>query len=491
MNNKILSIICIAFFLFFNTNTFANNKPGGEGEFELWGEGGHNKFKGTWKVYSLMGEPVKVLHVKWMATTSIDFENSIYSSTAMGCSYIPQEVINKVTVVDFKIIGYVNTIGINEFLTYSSAVVLVISGDVLAKPGFETYGENNLTVPASPDWGSLFKKDIFFLMPSVSEQEAKAIMKARFTLNDIRIHKIKYNYLPVRTWLSNNKDRCEKKEEEKEDGTLDQLADYFNEVTSEATDFESALESMESSDDGDFGSQLAQVDGYRDELKRQRIELERKRREALIESFKRNGLQITTPVNGASTDKRVVTLKGKVDVSYDLGRPTSLTLTYSGVSQQVSVNSDGSFTNPVVLAHGQNDITVKLVTSVATVIKTVSVIKTGIPSKFRVTLIWDKDRSDIDLHVIDSQGRRCKYNNNVVGNTHLDVDDTNGFGPENITNEQATSGQYKIEVQNYSNGVGATAKVYIFKEEALQSVESHRFRKSKEIWKAGTIRMGY
>ena len=77
----------------------------------------------------------------------------------------------------------------------------------------------------------------------------------------------------------------------------------------------------------------------------------------------------------------------------------------------------------------------------------------------QVTLTWD-DGADIDLHVIDTNNEEIYFMNpySVSGGV-LDVDDVDGYGPENIywPLNQAPSGNYKVFVHDYAdNGNGTT-----------------------------------
>jgi len=71
----------------------------------------------------------------------------------------------------------------------------------------------------------------------------------------------------------------------------------------------------------------------------------------------------------------------------------------------------------------------------------------------KVTLTWD-NYADVDLHVVDPSGTRIYWNHDYSSATNgqLDVDDTNGFGPENIywPKDGAPDGNYRVYVKHYS-----------------------------------------
>jgi Uncharacterized protein conserved in bacteria (DUF2135) len=78
-----------------------------------------------------------------------------------------------------------------------------------------------------------------------------------------------------------------------------------------------------------------------------------------------------------------------------------------------------------------------------------------IASDIRVTLTWDGGPyTDVDLHFIDPNGERCYYGNSITAlGAELDVDDVDGYGPENIIMEpgEAIPGTYYVEVNYYSD----------------------------------------
>ena len=75
------------------------------------------------------------------------------------------------------------------------------------------------------------------------------------------------------------------------------------------------------------------------------------------------------------------------------------------------------------------------------------------PSDLVVTLTWDTNGTDLDLHMSPDDGvTHCYYANKVAGDMVLDYDDTDGYGPEHITvsNVRGTK-TYKIKVYYYAD----------------------------------------
>jgi hypothetical protein len=75
-----------------------------------------------------------------------------------------------------------------------------------------------------------------------------------------------------------------------------------------------------------------------------------------------------------------------------------------------------------------------------------------------LTLAWDGPTSDIDLHVVEPFGGKEVYYHDMIGAFgSLDVDDTDGYGPEHYSALSATSGQvFRAKVNAFSMGIDAT-----------------------------------
>ena len=74
----------------------------------------------------------------------------------------------------------------------------------------------------------------------------------------------------------------------------------------------------------------------------------------------------------------------------------------------------------------------------------------------QVTLTWNLDETDVDLFVIEPDNTLVGFYHEQGPTAELDVDDTNGFGPENIyvAPGEAAAGVYKVYVGYFwDNGV--------------------------------------
>lgn len=197
-------------------------------------------------------------------------------------------------------------------------------------------------------------------------------------------------------------------------------------------------------------------------------------------------VQIISPADGSTTTTNVITISGTV--SDDTVSTAKLIL--GEVSQTIPVNN-GQFSNPIVLSVGTNTIIVQASNADGTGSDRVTVEFQGDSTTLRATLIWDTNSTDMDLQMENPNGEVCSFVNPEIGGMKLDVDDADGFGPENISVNQPINGEYIIRVVNFSAsaGFGTTATVYIFRDETLLEVRSHTFSGSdvNNTWEASRI----
>jgi tetratricopeptide (TPR) repeat protein len=71
----------------------------------------------------------------------------------------------------------------------------------------------------------------------------------------------------------------------------------------------------------------------------------------------------------------------------------------------------------------------------------------------RITLAWETDANDVDLHVVDPEGEECYYSHkkNASG-LELYEDITQGLGPEVVRTDKLEKGRYHVGVNYFSAG---------------------------------------
>ncbi len=71
----------------------------------------------------------------------------------------------------------------------------------------------------------------------------------------------------------------------------------------------------------------------------------------------------------------------------------------------------------------------------------------------RITLAWETDANDVDLHVVDPDGEECYYSHKqTASGLELYEDITQGLGPEVVRTETLQEGTYHIGVNYFSAG---------------------------------------
>lgn len=127
----------------------------------------------------------------------------------------------------------------------------------------------------------------------------------------------------------------------------------------------------------------------------------------------------------------------------------------------------------------------------------------------RVQLTWTSSpSSDLDLHLLRPAGvmfsdSDCYFGNcdvsgglewgatGVAGNPILDVDDTEGYGPENIyLASGAETGQYRIIIDNWDGTVGeiATVRIYLNDvERARYTSQALDYASNREYWEVAKV----
>ncbi len=188
-------------------------------------------------------------------------------------------------------------------------------------------------------------------------------------------------------------------------------------------------------------------------------------------------VRITYPAGGYSSE-RVLEVKGWVRGDVDEAH-----LVVNGSERPLQLpapNPDDTmpFSVTLLVAPGYNTIVVEATNDDGTGRDTVSFFA-NVPSlNLSVVLTWDTPGTDVDLHVIDPTGEECDYTHKETqAGGRLDVDDTDGYGPEIFTLANALEGTYKIVVKYFSDhGFAQTlATVEVILYEGTPAEKRYRF----------------
>lgn len=157
-------------------------------------------------------------------------------------------------------------------------------------------------------------------------------------------------------------------------------------------------------------------------------------------------VEITDPAMDETIGATVRVIEGTVSPStVSTVRIISQSGDFADAFAQTAPVTDGNFSATVILSPGRENTIVVVATDEDTGLSgsdSVVVTVTGVAGEdLRFTMTWDTDTTDVDLHVrvpgangipdtVD--GDTIYFSNRTVTGGTLDVDDTDGFGPENI-----------------------------------------------------------
>jgi uncharacterized protein YfaP (DUF2135 family) len=157
-------------------------------------------------------------------------------------------------------------------------------------------------------------------------------------------------------------------------------------------------------------------------------------------------VEISNPIGGWSSE-RIVEVKGTVSG----GSVSRATLVVNGFSRWIDVRG-GHFSATIVVSKGSNSIEVIASNIHGTGSSSVNFYSDVPAVDMQVVLNWDTNGTDVDLHVTDPSDEECFFSHKTTKmGGRLDVDDTDGHGPEVFTLSHAGHGEYLVEAKYYSS----------------------------------------
>ena len=209
------------------------------------------------------------------------------------------------------------------------------------------------------------------------------------------------------------------------------------------------------------------------------------------EYFDDVSVRITSPSTGTEVDENQVDVTASVTIGDPSIIPAQVGFIVNG-STQLSSLSGNSFSATAVLATGNNTIVAGMLsTSGRTYLSTpITVVSNALNNRYHIQINWDKDDTDVDLHFSWSGGSKCYFSNKTPDwggaavSPRLDVDDRNGYGPENITIDALPGpGAYSIFVHYWSDhgngGTNVTATIF---ENGISIFSSSHYMTNGENW---------
>jgi uncharacterized protein YfaP (DUF2135 family) len=146
------------------------------------------------------------------------------------------------------------------------------------------------------------------------------------------------------------------------------------------------------------------------------------------------------------------------------------------------------FRGDLVLRRGQNTIIVYIEDEDGNIVgqsEQYSVIGNFPPRQVEVVLTWNTDNNDLDMHVWSPNGEHAYFDElDAIPGCNLDLDDTDGYGPETFICEtnNIENGQWTVKVRYFaSHGVEepVTATVRVRLNEGQTQTFTHTFTKDQ------------
>ena len=192
---------------------------------------------------------------------------------------------------------------------------------------------------------------------------------------------------------------------------------------------------------------------------------------------------------------RIVTITGKIA---NPSLNSALLILDNDSEHSFELNLDnGNFTQAVVLNGSteevQHTVYVVAVSGGLTAEDTMSFTSLVPLMALHCTLTWDTSGTDVDFWITDPNGEKCYWANRYTASgLALDVDDTNGYGPENITTQNVIPGDYLVQVHYYSdhdneNAIGTNC-VVVIRQSGLTPVNYYGYLSDTgDLWTVTTL----
>ena len=106
-----------------------------------------------------------------------------------------------------------------------------------------------------------------------------------------------------------------------------------------------------------------------------------------------------------------------------------------------------------------------------------------------VTMMWNQDQTDVDMHVVEPSGEECSYEHKKTrSGGQITTDITTGFGPEMYYNANAPRGKYQLKAKFFGSGQNRTStrnKVYMTIIRGFGTDEETMTRRTIQLDKVG------
>jgi len=129
-------------------------------------------------------------------------------------------------------------------------------------------------------------------------------------------------------------------------------------------------------------------------------------------------------------------------------QPDTATLVVNGNPMPVRLNEGGAFARSYSFGAGSNSVEVISGEERSRVQFHQSANGQAV-SRLRILLSWDTNGTDLDLHVITPSGQHAWYGRRVINGGAIDIDVTDGYGPEIFSSSAPEKGLYQVYINFY------------------------------------------
>ena len=203
------------------------------------------------------------------------------------------------------------------------------------------------------------------------------------------------------------------------------------------------------------------------------------------------GVTISSPASGTITAANQTV----VNASFFNVDP-AITITRAGFSVngviQETLLTGSTFKTTAVLKTGANSIIAGVMSSTGVIYPSIPITVTSnaLNNTYQAHISWDKNDTDVDLRFTWTGGSECYFANKTpiwgteATSPRLDVDNTYGYGPENITiGGLPGPGTFKVWVRYYSDhGNGPTTVSAAIYENGVPRFTGSKTMVSGENW---------
>ncbi len=163
------------------------------------------------------------------------------------------------------------------------------------------------------------------------------------------------------------------------------------------------------------------------------------------------------------------------------GTPKAQTATMiaNGAAMPLSVDESGHYQRPYAFGAGSNSLEIRDAKGGKTRRQFYEANAGKVPARLRIILSWDTNHTDVDLHVVTPNREHAWYGQRTIpSGGSIDIDATDGFGPEIFATPNAIHGTYLVYANYYggeSEKVITTCTVTIISHENTPNEKQQSF----------------